>query len=289
MMDQADGLRRMVRARAKARAGEPRRSAAKMVVVASGKGGVGKTSLASNLAVSSAMLGRRALLVDADFGLANVDIMLGLRPRATVADVLAGRSSFREALVAGPAGVSVLPGASGLASMANMGRFERTRLLEGLRDLAGWMDLVVLDVGAGIGESVVRLGVEADEVIVVSTPEVTAVTDAYATVKVLWQSGGAAKTWIWMNMARGAREGDQVGQRVASVARRFLGGLEVGRLPTVEEDPAVRRAVRLKEPFVVGSPRSQAARSVAAAARAVNGRTSSGIDLVGRLGRLLAG
>jgi len=286
MHDQADGLRRMARAK---RAVASRRSGGRMIAVTSGKGGVGKTSLAVNLAVASSMLGRRVLLVDADFGLANVDIMLGLNPRATAADALAGRISFRDSVISGPAGIWVLPGASGMAGMANMGRFERLRFLEGLRGLAEAVDLVVIDTGAGIGESVVRLGAEADEVVVVSTPEAPAITDAYATLKVIWQSGGAARNWIWMNMARGALEGDRMAERVSGVARRFLGGLSVGRLTTVEDDPAVRRAVRFREPFVIGSPRSQAARSVTAVARAINGRANSGFDLIGRLGRLLAG
>jgi len=286
MGDQADGLRRMVRARS---SGAARRSGGRMVAVTSGKGGVGKTSLAVNLAVASSLMGRKVLLVDADFGLANVDIMLGLNPGATTADALAGRISFRDSVINGPAGIWVLPGASGMASMADMGRFERLRYIEGLRGLAGGVDLVVIDTGAGIGEGVVRLGAEADEVVVVSTPEAPAVTDAYATLKVIWQAGGAAKSWIWMNMARNAPEGERMAERIAGVARQFLGGLSVGRFPTVEDDPAVRRAVRLKEPFVIGSPRSQAARSVTAAARAMNGRSSSGLDIVGRLGRLLAG
>jgi flagellar biosynthesis protein FlhG len=288
MLDQADGLRRMMMGRRSAPAISGRRGG-KMVVVTSGKGGVGKTSLATNLAVASAMLGRDVLLVDADFGLANVDILLGLTPRVAISDVMAGRCSFADAVVKGPAGIRVLPGASGISSMANMGRPERMRFVEGLRGLAAGVDLVVVDTGAGIGDGVVRLGAEADEVIVVSTTEATAVTDAYATLKVIWQSGGAAKSWVWINMARGALEGDRMAERISSVARRFLGGLMVGRLATIEDDPAVRRAVRLREPFVTGSPRSQAARSVSAAARAVNGRMSSGLDIVGRLGRLLAG
>ena len=294
MRDQADGLRRLMMNRSAAAAGAagaagPGRAGGKMVVVTSGKGGVGKTSLSTNLAVASAMLGRQVLLVDADFGLANVDIMLGLSPRVTIADVMAGRRSFAEAVMKGPAGVRVLPGASGIVSMAGMGSLERMRFVEGLRNLAAGMDLVVVDTGAGIGDAVVRLGAEADEVVIVSTTEPTAVTDAYATLKVIWQSGGAAKSRVWINMARGALEGDRMAGRICSVAKRFLGGLEVGRLPTIEDDPSVRRAVRLKEPFVVSSPRSQAARSVSLAARAINGRTGSGLDIVGRLGRLLAG
>ncbi len=288
--DQAEGLRKMamnMRAAAKGATGSGQ--CGKMIVVTSGKGGVGKTSLSVNLAVASAEMGRRVLLVDADLGLANVDIMLGLTARATIADVLAGRARMRDAILGGPKGIEVLPGASGVASMANMGPHERMRLVDELKGLASGVDLLIVDTGAGIADGVVRLGAIADEVIVVSTPEATSITDAYATLKLIWQAGGAGKTWVWMNMARGVLEGDRMAVRIADVARRFLGGLDVGRLATIEDDPAVRRAVRLKTPFVIDSPRSQAARKVALAARALGGRTSSGFELVRRIGRMLAG
>ena len=290
MGDQAEGLRRMaMNMRSAARGAARGRQGGKMIVVTSGKGGVGKTCLSVNLAVANAEMGKRVLLVDADMGLANVDIMLGLTARATIADVLAGRARMCDAILGGPRGVQVLPGASGVASMANMGGVERMRLIDELKRLATAVDLLIVDTGAGIADGVVRLAAVADEVIVVSTPEATSITDAYATLKLIWQAGGAGKSWIWMNMARCALEGDRMAERIAGVARRFLGGLEVGRLTTIEDDPAVRRAVRLKTPFVIDSPRSQAARKVALAARALGGRASSGFELVRRIGRMLAG
>jgi flagellar biosynthesis protein FlhG len=260
-----------------------------MIVIASGKGGVGKTALAVNLAVASANSGLRTLLVDADWGLANVDIVLNLAPHWTLADFVGGRVGMRPCVLRGPGGISVLPGSSGQARMAGMGRSERERLLDGLKDLASEVDLVLVDAGAGIGEGVVSLAAAADDLVVVSTPEPTAVTDAYATLKVAWQAGCSGRMWIWMNMARTAAEGDRMAERISSVARRFLGNLQVGRLATIEEDPAVRLAVRRREPFVIGSPRSQAAVKVAAAARALAGASASRAARAAELRRLVAG
>jgi flagellar biosynthesis protein FlhG len=258
VLDQASSLRVMARRTAKR---------AQTIAITSGKGGVGKTNLAVNLATVLAAMRRRVVLLDADLGLANADILCNVQPRFNLAHVVAGQRELAEVLTPVPAGFSLIPGASGLAKMADLTEVERKRIVAELEFVDETADALVIDTGAGIGRNVLSFATTADHVVVVTTPEPTAITDAYAVMKVLVRcgtvDGGGAKISVMVNMARDRDEALQVHERIASVARQFL-KTDVAFSGYVVNDDAVRQAVRKRVPFVQQSPNSAAARCVQA-------------------------
>lgn len=278
LTDQAAPLRQMVRGRSGAPhpdppSGVPSVRLARVIAVSSGKGGVGKTSLAVNLALALGELGLRVGLVDADLGMANVDILLGLVPRHHLGHVAEGSCTLEEALCRGPEGLLVLPGASGLLELASMRGEPLQRLLRELRRLDHLVDVVVIDTGAGIGEQVMAFLQAAPEVLVVATPEPTAITDAYGLIKALLRARSlsqqrvvATRFFLVVNMSKSADEGRRVASRLQAVAERFL-GVELVPLGVVPYDPAVSLAVVQQVPLLTRWPRSAAAQGVRQVAR----------------------
>lgn len=247
--DQADKLRRMVR---------EMKPHARVVAVTSGKGGVGKTNVAMNLAIGLARSGRkRVVLVDADLGLANVDLMLDLQPRWNISHVLSGRKTLEETIVTGPEGVEIVPGASGLATLANLRDSERRLLVDGLSRLETRADYCIVDTGAGIGETVIAMASSADDCMVVTTPEPPAVADAYATIKILSRQERRPQIHLLVNMVGSRHEASRVYERISSVAKRFL-NVDVVNAGYIFCDGHVARAVRRRQPFVTAFPNSQA-------------------------------
>jgi len=250
MGDQAEKLRRLVR---------EVRPHARVVAIASGKGGVGKTNIAVNLAIS---LGRdhkkRVTLIDADLGLANVDLMLDLQPRWNLGHVLSGQRRLEDSIVAGPEGVEVVAGASGLARLADLEDWERRGLLEQLARLEERTDYCLIDTSAGIGGTVISLAASADDCVIVVTPEPTSIADAYATIKVVSRTSDRPRLHLLVNMAGSRPEAGRVYERVAGVARKFL-GVELIDAGYILCDGHVARAVRRRRPFVTEFPNSQAA------------------------------
>ncbi len=188
----------------------------------SGKGGVGKTSAICNLAVAAGRRGARVLLVDGDLGLANIDVLLGLAPERNVEDVLAGRCALEEALSPGPAGISLLPAASGRRELAGLGEPALGALLELLRDASADFDLVAIDAGAGVGSVAIELGAFADTALLVTTAEPTALVDAYATLKLLWQRRQALRVDLLVNGVRNAAAAHTVSTQLERLSGRFL-------------------------------------------------------------------
>jgi len=231
-----------------------------VAAIVSGKGGVGKTNIAANLAIALAAAGRRVLLVDADMGLANVDLVLGRRPRGDLGHVLAGRAALGEIVQEGPAGIRWIPGASHMPAAARIGERRRDALLARLTDLETRHDFVLLDAPAGIGQGVLHLVRQADEVLLVTTPEPTAMMDAYALLKAAAAGGTDAigRVRLIVNMVTHRRQAAEVHRRIAQTAARFL-RLEVGLLGCVFCDGHVGRAVHRQEPVVLAFPHSQAA------------------------------
>lgn len=270
--DQAAPLRAMVQERQAGLAAgvatpAPGLQQARVVTVTSGKGGVGKTVLAVNLALAMGELGLRVGLVDADLGMANVAVLLGAMPRYHVGHVVRGICSLEQALWQGPQGLLVLPGASGMADLAALEGEALQRLLGELRRLDRLVDVVVVDTGAGIGPQVMAFLQASPEVLVVSTPEPTAITNAYGLVKALVQGRPAGsyaplpRLFLTVNMERGADEGQRVMRRLETVTRRFL-GVEVVTLGVVPYDTEVPRAVVEQTPLLVRRPGSPAARAI---------------------------
>lgn len=250
--DQAAKLRRLMRARYEAV------ESARMISVTSGKGGVGKTNIAANTAIALAARGQRVLLLDMDMGLANADVVLGVDARVNWWHVLRGGRDIREAIVPAPGGIDLLAGGSGLSGLTDLSEFERHRLLRDLESLRRLYNVMVLDCGAGISRGVVAFGLAADMVVVIATPEPTALTDAYAMIKMLSRQNTDRTIGLVVNQAVSRAEGALVFERLASVAARFL-RFPLTDLGYVLQDEAVSMAVRRRCPVLLGQPGSAAA------------------------------
>lgn len=241
--------------------------AAHAIAVASGKGGVGKTNLCVNLAVAMARRGARVALLDADLGLANADVLCGVKVHGHLGHVLTGSRTIEEIAVEAPGGFRLIPGAAGVAALADASEHSVHALMDRAGDLDHSADVLLIDCGAGIGKTVLSFLAAADRCLVVTTPEPTAITDAYALIKVA--VGGAAtgmartpmvnaaRVGIVVNMAEDAREAMAAQERIAGVCERFLGvrPLLAGWLP---RDEAVHKAVRSRVPFTLEQPRRPA-------------------------------
>lgn len=268
-MDQAYQLRQLVEG---PRPASPASQRAHIVAVASGKGGVGKTQVAVNLAIALAARNYRILLFDMDMGLANADLVLGLESTASWSDLFGGRRGLDEIIMAGPGGMDFVPGASGVARMAGLSEFERHQLLAAIRRLENRYDLIVLDCGAGISQNVLTFAAAADTILIVTTPEPTAITDAYAAIKAfVWDRNNrrgadrAAGIGLIVNMAESRREGRDTFERLAAVVARFL-HLPVNDYGYILRDDHVPAAVRQRRPVILQYPRCSAGTCLMAAA-----------------------
>jgi len=228
------------------------------IAVASGKGGVGKSNLAANVAVALGERGAKVLLVDCDFFQANLDLLLGLHPRHDLQHVLSGEKTLEEIVTPGPANVTLVPAASGAPELAELDDFRFELLLRGIGQLAASADLVVLDLASGISRQVTSFCLAADEVLVVTSPEMPAFSDAYALIKVLHARGLQHPPRLVVNQSTSGEEAEETAHRIRLVARRFL-QLDVNVLGAVPYDAAIPHAVRRQEPVVTAFPQSPAA------------------------------
>ncbi len=255
MVDQAERLRELIKEQRK------NHRLCRVITIASGKGGVGKTSLAVNLGISLAKLGQKVVLIDADLGLANVDVMLGLAPKYNLGHVISGEKLLSDAIVEGPYGLKILPGGTGLYKLANLSEYGLEHCVKCLNDLENFADIILIDTGAGLSRNVIRFVLAADEVLIITTPEPTAITDAYGVIKVVVSSKPDSAIRVVINMVHNHNEGVQAIQRLTSVTERFLGAtlFDLGFMPA---DPAVTKAVKLQEPFVISCPQAAITHSV---------------------------
>ena len=258
-LDQADRLRSLARRR---------RRGTRHIAVVSGKGGVGKSSIAVNLAISLAQRGRRTVLVDLDIGLANDDLLMNIQPRYTIAHLVRGVRGVEDICIDGPGGISFVPGASGTEGLANLSTFERENLISQLRYLDRNTDIAIYDCGAGISMAVLGFAMSADEVIVVTTPQPTALTDAYATIKSLLRLQFDGSISLFVNMADSRTDAQAAFERIAKVANRFL-NYSVANCGYMLHDSAVERAVQARMPFVIREPGSNASVCLAAVAESL--------------------
>ena len=239
---------------------------AHVVAVTSGKGGVGKTQVSANLAVALANQGKRVLIMDADLGLASLDLAFGVTPRHNLLSVLTGQRSVDEILVAAPAGVHLIPACPGRYDVANLDAAQRSRLWDLVEEVAQDFDVLVIDTGAGIGSNAVGFASYADDVLLVTTPDPTSLRDAYAMAKVLHRRAGVDRVQVVANQVHSEREGAEIHARMHSIVRRFL-MLDLGYLGAIPIDAAVREHVAAGQPFVLGAPHSNAARAIEILAR----------------------
>jgi flagellar biosynthesis protein FlhG len=246
-IDQATGLRRIARPRP-----------VRVIAVTSGKGGVGKTNVSVNLAMALADLGREVMLLDADLGLANVDVLLGLHPQYNLSHVLSGECALEDVIVTSSGGLKVIPASSGIKKMAELGPAEHAGLISAFSDLSHGLDALIVDTAAGISDSVMSFTRACQEVVVVVCDEPASITDAYALIKVLNRDYGQNRFHVLANMARGPEDGRALYEKLARVTDRFL-SVALDFLGTIPYDDYLRRAVQKQRAVVEAYPSSRAA------------------------------
>lgn len=249
------------------------REQATVLAIASGKGGVGKTNIAANLSICLAAAHQRVILMDADLGLGNLDVIMNIQSRYNLAHVISGQKRLDEIVHLAPSGVEVICGGSGIETLANLNTFQRQRLIESMDALCGRADFVIIDAGAGIQASVVGFCLAADSTLVVTTPEPTAMTDAYAMIKVLAANAYTGRIHLLVNMAQTVAEGRTVYRQISDIASRFL-KTPIYEAGTLCRDEAVWSAVRKRTPVVLAYPRSP----VATALKEVSVRLTRGTN-----------
>ncbi|MEZ5523970.1 MAG: MinD/ParA family protein [Pseudomonadales bacterium] len=230
----------------------------RVIAVSGGKGGIGKTNVSVNLSIALAKLGRRVVLLDADLGLANVDVLLGIEADKTLAEVLSGECSLLDIMVEGPEGIKIVPAASGIRSMVELGDAEHAGLIQAFSDIDDQLDVLVIDTAAGISGSVTHFVQAAQEVLIVVCDEPTSITDAYALIKVLNRDYGIFKFNVVANMTQSHDEALKMFRNLSAVADKFL-NVALRFAGEIPYDDMLRKAVKKREPVIKAYPRSSSA------------------------------
>lgn len=230
--------------------------------VTSGKGGVGKTNLSVNLACCLAAAGKRVVLLDADLGLANVDVLLGITPQYNLFHLLHDEVTLKDVLVETPYGFSILPASSGMSEMMSLSPGEKLTLLEAMDELDTSLEYLIVDSAAGINDNVLYFNMAAQERLVVVTPEPTSLTDAYAFIKVMQNNHHVNKFRVVINMAPTPEAGKEIFTRLYKACDHFLVGVSLDLVGIIPRDPMVRKAVIRQQPFCISAPESPAAKAV---------------------------
>ena len=248
--DQASSLRRMNQSRL-----------IKVIAVTGGKGGVGKTNVTLNTAISLAQQGKRVMVLDADLGLANVDVLLGLRVEKNLSHVLSGECTLDEVLVEGPYGIKIAPASSGSQSMTELTPTEHAGLIRAFSELQSQIDVLIVDTAAGISDMVLSFSKASQDIMMVVCDEPTSLTDAYALIKILNKEHGVFRFKIVANMVRSMREGDELFSKLTKVTNRFL-DVALELVAVIPFDENVRKSVRKQKAIVEAFPTSPAAMAI---------------------------
>jgi flagellar biosynthesis protein FlhG len=248
--DQASSLRRMNQSRL-----------IKVIAVTGGKGGVGKTNVTLNTAISLAQQGKRVMVLDADLGLANVDVLLGLRVEKNLSHVLSGECTLDEVLVEGPYGIKIAPASSGSQSMTELSPTEHAGLIRAFSELQSQIDVLIVDTAAGISDMVLSFSKASQDIMMVVCDEPTSLTDAYALIKILNKEHGVFRFKIVANMVRNMREGDELFSKLSKVTDRFL-DVALELVAIIPFDENVRKSVRKQKAIVDAYPTSPAAMAI---------------------------
>ncbi|MCR4425769.1 MAG: MinD/ParA family protein [Firmicutes bacterium] len=273
MLDQAEVLRGMgslPTEKPVRRAVSPAPGGTRVIAVTSGKGGVGKTNFVINLAVVLSDLGARVTILDADMGLANVDVILGISPRHNLHHVINGTLSLREIVVRGPRDVEIIPGGSGLREIADLDQSARQALISSLTDVVQGRDILVVDTGAGLSRNVMDFVLATREVVVITAPEPTAMADAYAMIKVISREKPDTTVRLVVNQCSSREEAQHVADQLSLLSNRFL-SFNVDALGYLPIDPAVPKAVKQRQIFALAFPYCPASAAMLAIARRLRG------------------
>ncbi|MCS5711407.1 MinD/ParA family protein [Candidatus Berkiella aquae] len=242
---------------------------ANVIAITGGKGGIGKTTLSVNLGIAIAQTGKKTYLLDADFGLSNVDVMLGLKPQFTLLDVIENRASLAQIIIEGPAGLHIIPGASGFARMVDMAARDYGGIIAAFQSLASQVDTLIIDTAAGISDSVIRFAVAANEIMVVVTDEPTSLADAYALIKLLNLRHGIQRFRIIVNLSSSLYEAKKLFAKLTNVTDQYL-NVVLHFLGWVPEDELVRKAIKQQCAVMEAYPSSKAAQCVMTLASQIN-------------------
>ena len=263
MNDQANRLRQLNDMMGSSRSAilKPIQTQARVITVTSGKGGVGKTNLTVAVAVAFARLGKKVLILDADLGLSNVDVILGASAPGNLFQVIHNGLNLNDVVADGPLGIKFISGGSGIYDLSNLSDSQIQYFLHQVGQFDNWADIILIDTGAGLNRMVLNFVLAADEVIVVTTPEPTAVADAYAVIKAYAAQGGQSPIRLIVNRVRELAEGEGVLNKLSKVSQRFL-GLSISHLGFIFEDRMVQKSVTSQVPLMIAYPDSVAARCI---------------------------
>ncbi|MBR3731509.1 MAG: MinD/ParA family protein [Spirochaetales bacterium] len=264
MVDQAEDLRKMMKEMngSDAVKGYGGHRKTRVITVSSGKGGVGKTNLAINLGIAYAQLGKRVVVMDADLGLANVNVCLGIIPKYNLFHLIKKQKTMKDIIIDTKYGIQIVAGASGFSKIANLTDAERDVFISEL-DTLSYADVLIIDTGAGVGQNVLSFVIASDEVIIVTTPEPTAITDAYGIIKIIATeiNNPALELKLIVNRATSVIEGRKVAERVINIANQFL-NVKVDNLGIIYEDIIIPQSVRKQMPFIINDPKAKASQCV---------------------------
>ena len=266
MKDQAEGLRKIVN---KKHLRFPR-----IIAVTSGKGGVGKTNVSVNLAISLIKHKQHVALLDADLGLANADILLGVYPKYTLWHVLRGEKQLSDIIAEGPMGLKIIAGSSGIYELANLNHAPLEQFINSIKRLADF-DFLIIDTSAGLNRNLIKFLLAVNEILIIATPEPSSIADAYGLIKTIVQRDPKKKIMILANMVRSPNEGKLTWQKINIVTKKFL-DYEVKYIGCILHDAKVVTAINDQEPFVLAYPASSASRSIEEIARKILTEDESG-------------
>ena len=268
MMDQANKLRQIID---NLKVKEPEKEvdvkathklkSAKVITVTSGKGGVGKTNITINLAIALSEMGKRVTVMDADLGLGNIDVLLGVVPKYTLVDVIYNNKNIVEVLSDGPGNIKFVAGGSGIEDLAKLDNYQIQKFLANIALLDKISDIILIDTGAGLSDSVMNFVMAADEVILVTTPEPTSITDAYAIIKAVSKRDSNKTVKLIINRAENATEANNITNKFSMVTQKFL-EIKLQPLGFILQDNMVIKAVKAQQPFSISFPKSMASKQI---------------------------
>lgn len=247
---------------------QSKKNPVRVIAVTSGKGGVGKTNIAINLAIALSKAGKKVAIMDADMGLANVDLLLGLSPRQNLSHVIDGECSLMDIIVDGPHGIKIIPASSGVKRMAEITDAQRAGLIHAFESVDIDIDYMIVDTGAGISGNVTTFSMAANEIIVVVTDEPTSIADAYAIIKVLHRDFGASRFNVVCNMVKSHHHGEMLFERIELVCDKYL-NVTLNRIGIIPLDDNIKKSVQAQKPVVDAFPTTQSSMQFYAMAKRV--------------------
>jgi len=268
MKDQADKLRQIIAniksknlTASESQEKETPRRTSRVITVTSGKGGVGKTNFAVNLGITLSEYGFKVIILDADFGLANIDVLFGIVPQFTLLDVINNKRSIAEILTEGPKNLKFISGGSGVEKLAKLDKVQLEKFVENISMLDKLADYIIIDTGAGVSENVISFVMAADEVLLVTTPEPTSITDAYALIKMVSNRDKSKHIKLIVNRADSQIEAENILRKLSMVAEKFL-SIKLSPAGYLLNDEVVPKSVRMQQPFTIAFPKSNPARQI---------------------------